>query len=86
MVAAEFPVFMWVVRCLERPVDLGPMTDELLPRTWMPGCSSLLTSPPRLMVVILIAVIFLLFIGYRGTAAELSQWLAQTPTADLINK
>lgn len=46
MVAAEFPVFMWVVRCLERPVDLGPMTDELLPRTWMPGCSSLLTSPP----------------------------------------
>lgn len=39
-----------------------------------------------LVVVILIAVIFLLFIGYQGTAAELSQWLAQNPKADLINK
>lgn len=48
-VAAEFLVFMWVVLpYLGRPVDLGPMKDDLLPRIWMPGWSSLLllTSLP----------------------------------------
>lgn len=36
------------------------------------------------MVVVLISVVFLFFIGYQGTAAELSQWLAKNPEADLM--
>ncbi len=48
-VAAEFLVLMWVVLLyLARPVNLGPMKDDLLPRMRMPGWSSLLllTSLP----------------------------------------
>lgn len=33
----------------------------------------------------LVAVVFLFFIGYQGTATELSQWHAKNAKADLIN-
>lgn len=38
---------------------------------------------PWFMVVILISVVFLFSIGCQGAAAELSQWLAKNPKADL---
>lgn len=61
--------------------DGGAATSNMDARMFL-----VMNVAPRLVVVILIAVIFLLFIGYQGTAAELSQWLAQNPKADLINK